>query len=47
MNFQWDERKNEINLAKYGFDFADAPRIFALPMVINIDDSREKMLGSK
>ncbi len=37
MNFEWDERKNESNLAKHGFDFADAPRIFDLPMVVDLD----------
>jgi uncharacterized protein len=24
MNFEWDERKNELNIDKHGFDFADA-----------------------
>jgi uncharacterized protein len=38
MNFEWDERKNEINLAKHGFDFIDAPRVFDLPMVIELDE---------
>lgn len=38
MNFEWDERKNEINLAKHGFDFIDAPRVFDLPMVIDLDE---------
>ncbi len=37
MNFEWDERKNASNLAKHGFDFADAPRIFDLPMVVDLD----------
>ncbi len=37
MNFEWDERKNAINLAKHGFDFADAPGIFELPMVVDLD----------
>ena len=38
MNFEWDERKNEINLAKHGFDFNDASRVFDLPMVIELDE---------
>ena len=38
MNFEWDERKNDINLAKHGFDFNDASRVFDLPMVIEIDE---------
>ena len=37
MNFEWDERKNAINLAKHGFDFADAPSVFDLPMVVDLD----------
>ncbi|MBW4621303.1 MAG: BrnT family toxin [Cyanosarcina radialis HA8281-LM2] len=38
MNFEWDERKNESNIDKHGFDFADAYRIFDLPMVIELDE---------
>ena len=37
MNFEWDERKNAINLAKHGFDFADAPSVFNLPMLVDLD----------
>ena len=37
MNFEWDERKKAINLAKHGFDFADAPSVFELPMVVDLD----------
>ncbi len=28
MNFEWDEQKNELNIDKHGFDFADAYRAF-------------------
>ena len=38
MNFEWDERKNELNLDKHGFDFADAYRVFDLPMVVDLDE---------
>ncbi len=38
MNFEWDEDKNESNIAKHGFDFNDASRIFKFPMVIDLDD---------
>ena len=38
MDFEWDVSKNEINLAKHGFDFNDASRIFDLPMVIELDE---------
>jgi uncharacterized protein len=37
MKFEWDERKNELNIGKHGFDFADAYRIFDLPMVVDFD----------
>ncbi|MBE9011628.1 BrnT family toxin [Pseudanabaenaceae cyanobacterium LEGE 13415] len=38
MNFEWDDRKNETNIDKHGFDFADAHRIFDLPMVVELDE---------
>jgi uncharacterized protein len=37
MEFEWDERKNEVNIDKHGFDFADAYRIFDLPMAVELD----------
>ena len=38
MNFEWDERKNEINIDKHGFDFADAYRVFDVPIVVELDE---------
>jgi hypothetical protein len=38
MDFEWDERKNEVNLDKHGFDFTDAYRVFDLPMVVELDE---------
>jgi uncharacterized protein len=38
MNFEWDERKNEINIDKHGFDFTDAYRIFNSPMAVDLDE---------
>jgi len=38
VNFEWDEQKNELNLDKHGFDFADAYRVFELPMVVDLDE---------
>jgi len=38
MKFEWDDHKNKSNLAKHGFDFADAFRIFNLPMVVELDE---------
>ena len=28
MRFIWDNRKRALNLARHGFDFAEAPRVF-------------------
>ncbi len=28
MRFEWDEKKNQINIRKRGFDFADAEIVF-------------------
>jgi len=41
MNFECDEQKNEINIERHGFDFADAYRIFDLPMVVDLDERRD------
>ncbi len=41
MNFEWDENKNETNIAKHGLDFADAPRIFKLPLRISLDERED------
>jgi len=38
MKFEWDERKNQSNLAKHGFDFADACYIFNYPMLVEFDE---------
>ena len=40
MNFDWDDLKNEINLDKHGFDFADAYQVFDSPMIVDIDNRR-------
>jgi uncharacterized protein len=41
MNFEWDEQKNELNIERHGFDFADAYRIFDSPMVVDLDERRD------
>lgn len=38
MQFQWDERKNERNIAKHDMDFAEAPRLFSGPMRVIADN---------
>lgn len=49
MRYIWDEAKRQANLKKHGLDFADAPEVFAGPMVL-IEDSRtdygeQRMIG--
>jgi uncharacterized protein len=53
MNFEWDERKNEVNIDRidrHGFDFADARRIFDLPMVVELDErydyGEDRLIGT-
>ncbi|MBD2145062.1 BrnT family toxin [Sphaerospermopsis sp. FACHB-1194] len=41
MKFEWDEHKNQSNITKHGFDFADAYRIFNLPMLVYIDERQD------
>ena len=40
MEFEWDERKNRINILKRGIDFADAIDVFNHP-VLTAFDGRE------
>jgi uncharacterized DUF497 family protein len=37
VKFEWDEAKNEDNIRKHGFDFADAAEVFDLPMLTRVD----------
>ncbi len=37
MEFEWDEKKNQKNIRKRGFDFADAWEIFESPMQTALD----------
>lgn len=41
MNFEWDRQKNEVNIDKHGFDFADAERVFDLPMIVDLDERND------
>lgn len=38
MEYEWDEQKNEINIAKHSIDFADAHRVFLTPVLFALDD---------
>jgi uncharacterized DUF497 family protein len=37
VKFEWDENKNEQNVKKHGFDFADEHEMFSLPMLVGVD----------
>jgi uncharacterized protein len=37
MRFEWDARKNNVNLRKHGLDLADAVPIFEGPMLVQAD----------
>ncbi|MHC5767260.1 MAG: BrnT family toxin [Nostoc sp.] len=41
MKFEWDHQKNQANIAKHGLDFADAPRMFNLPLRISLDERQD------
>ncbi|MBL1200394.1 MAG: BrnT family toxin [Nostoc sp. GBBB01] len=41
MKFEWDQQKNQANIAKHGLDFADAPRMFNLPLRISLDERQD------
>ncbi len=41
MRFEWDEEKNRANIRKHGLDFADAWRLFTMPMLVLPDDRKD------
>ncbi|WP_201276157.1 BrnT family toxin [Methylotetracoccus oryzae] len=38
MEFQWDDRKAEINLKKHGVSFREAASVFGDPLALTFDD---------
>jgi uncharacterized DUF497 family protein len=38
MRFEWDERKNQVNMRKHGVDFRDAVTVFCDPLALSIPD---------
>lgn len=38
MQFEWDERKNLLNIRKHGIDFCDVPEMFQHPMLSLCDE---------
>lgn len=41
MKFEWDEKKNKLNIRTHGIDFCDAHLIFDNPMLIKIDTRKD------
>jgi uncharacterized DUF497 family protein len=41
MKFEWDQQKNKANIAKHELDFADASRVFRLPLRISLDERQD------
>lgn len=41
MEFTWDEQKNGTNIAKHGFDFADAEIVFQGKLLVRQDNRKE------
>jgi uncharacterized protein len=41
MEFEWDERKNQVNITKHELDFADAVKVFRLPLRISLDQRQD------
>jgi uncharacterized protein len=41
MEFEWDQQKNQVNIAKHELDFADAPRVFRMPLRISLDERQD------
>ena len=41
MRFEWDERKNEINIRNHKIDFVDVPVAFKGAMLIDYDDRQD------
>jgi len=41
MELTWDEKKNEQNIKKHGFDFAEANQVFDSVLISSLDDSQD------
>ncbi len=41
MKFEWDQQKNQVNIAKHNLDFADAHKMFKLPLRIATDQRQD------
>lgn len=41
MKYEWDEKKNKINIQKHGINFTDVQEMFDHPMLTAIDVRRD------
>jgi hypothetical protein len=41
MKFEWDQQKNRTNVEKHNLNFADAPKVFRLPLRISLDERQD------
>jgi uncharacterized protein len=41
MKFEWDEKKNQANLANHQLDFVDASKVFRMPLRISLDERQD------
>jgi uncharacterized DUF497 family protein len=41
MRFEWDDRKNQMNIRKHGIDFRDVVEMFNGPMLVQVDTRRD------
>jgi uncharacterized DUF497 family protein len=41
MRFDWDEEKNRANIRKHQLDFADAWKVFARLLLVDLDERKE------
>ena len=41
MKFEWDQQKNQANIAKHELDFTDASKVFRLPLRISLDERQD------
>jgi len=41
MRFEWDERKNLLNIRNHKIDFRDVSIVFQGPMLIDLDDRED------
>jgi uncharacterized DUF497 family protein len=42
IEFDWDERKSELNLAKHGIDFENAIEVFYGPIILRRSDRNDE-----